>query len=68
MSQIKNLRRSTNEKIIAGVCAGVARWLGWKPVTVRILFVVGSVLPIIPGFLAYIILWAIIPEERQHSP
>ena len=64
MSQFKNLRRSTNDKIIAGVCAGIARWLGWKPVTVRILFVVGSVLPIIPGFLVYIILWAIVPEER----
>ena len=64
MSQFKNLRRSTNDKIIAGVCAGIARWLGWKPVTMRILFVVGSVLPIIPGFLVYIILWAIVPEER----
>ena len=64
MPQMKKLRRSTKGKIIAGVCAGLAEWLGWKPVTVRVLFVVGSFVPIIPGFIVYVILWAILPADQ----
>ena len=62
----KKLRRSVEGKIIAGVCAGLAEWLGWKPGTVRIIFVVGSFVPIIPGFIVYLILWAMIPTEHKH--
>ena len=64
MPQMKNLRRSTDAKIIAGVCAGIADWLGWKVSTVRILFVVGSFVPVIPGFLVYVILWMIVPVKH----
>lgn len=60
----KSLRRSRHKRIIAGVCGGIAVWLGWTPALVRLLFVVGSVLPIIPGFLVYIVLWIVVPEEE----
>jgi phage shock protein C len=63
MPRLKDLRRSTDNKVIAGVCGGLAEWLGWKPSTVRILFVVGSFLPVIPGFLVYVILWAFVPGK-----
>jgi len=63
MPQLKDLRRSTNNKIIAGVCAGLADWLGWNVTTMRILFVVGSVLPIVPGFLVYAFLWVVVPRR-----
>jgi phage shock protein C len=63
MPRVKDLRRSTDDKVIAGVCGGLAEWLGWKASTVRILFVVGSFLPVIPGFLVYVILWAFVPRK-----
>lgn len=65
MPESKKLRRSVEGKIIAGVCAGLAEWLGWKPATVRIIFVVGSFVPIIPGFIVYLILWAILPADHK---
>lgn len=64
MPELKNLRRSTNNRRIAGVCGGIAEWLAWKPCTVRILFVVGSFVPIIPGFVVYLILWAVVPAKH----
>jgi phage shock protein PspC (stress-responsive transcriptional regulator) len=51
--------------MIAGVCGGIAEWLGWDPTVVRILYVIVSVLSIaFPGTLAYIILWAIMPRAE----
>ena len=38
------LRRSRSNKMIAGVCAGIADWLGWDPTVVRIGFVLLSIL------------------------
>ncbi|PKP11657.1 MAG: stress-responsive transcriptional regulator [Bacteroidetes bacterium HGW-Bacteroidetes-4] len=51
-------------KIIAGVCAGLAEWLGWDITTVRILYVLLSILSAgFPGILVYIILWIVMPES-----
>ncbi len=56
------LQRSRNNRILAGVCGGIARWLGWDPTLVRILFVVVSVLSAaFPGILVYLILWVLMP-------
>jgi len=49
--------------MVAGVCGGIARWGGWSPVWVRVIFVVGSILPILPGFLVYLLLWLVVPSE-----
>jgi phage shock protein C len=57
------LYRSRKNRMIAGVCGGLAEWLGWDPTLVRILYVVVSILSIaFPGILAYIILWILMPE------
>jgi phage shock protein PspC (stress-responsive transcriptional regulator) len=49
--------------MIAGVCGGIAEWLGWDPTTVRILYVLVSVLSAaFPGILIYLILWFLMPE------
>ena len=59
------LIRSEN-KIIAGVCGGIAQWLGWDPTLVRILYVIVSLLSVaFPGALVYIILWIIMPQPEQ---
>ena len=49
--------------MIAGVCGGIAEWLGWDPTIVRILYVVVSCVSVaFPGILAYIVLWLIMPN------
>ncbi|MEJ2582098.1 MAG: PspC domain-containing protein [Acidobacteriota bacterium] len=61
-----SLRRSSNNRIIAGVCGGLAEWLGWNPTWVRILYVVVSALSVaFPGILAYIILWIVMPKASS---
>lgn len=60
-----HLARNPNDAWIAGVCGGLARWLGWSSDTVRILYVLLSVLSAaFPGLLVYIILWAVMPAEE----
>lgn len=50
--------------MIAGVCGGVADWLGWSPTAVRIIYVVVSIVSAgFPGVLVYLILWLVMPEE-----
>lgn len=54
----------SNNRVIAGVCAGLADWLGWDIALVRLLFLIISIFSAgFPGVLAYIILWIIMPEE-----
>lgn len=60
------LQRSRKNKMIAGVCGGLAEWLGWDPTLVRIAYVIGSVLSIaFPGTIVYIILWVIMPQAPE---
>ena len=59
------LVRSRRNSMIAGVCGGLAEWLGWDPTVVRILYVVVSVLSVaFPGTVAYIILWVLMPRAE----
>jgi phage shock protein C len=63
--QRPGLQRSPDQRILAGVCGGLAEWLGWSPTLVRILFVAVSVLSAaFPGILAYVILWILMPKRR----
>jgi phage shock protein C len=57
------LRRSRRRRIVAGVCGGLAEWLGWSPLLVRVLFVVVGALPFLSGILVYVVLWLLIPAE-----
>jgi len=63
-STAKPLKRSREHVLIAGVCGGIADWLGWDPTLVRVLYVLASVLSAaFPGALVYIILWVVMPQE-----
>jgi phage shock protein C len=56
--------RSRNDRMIAGVCGGFAKALGWSSTSVRILYVIVSILSAaFPGTLAYIVFWMVMPEE-----
>ncbi len=58
------LHRSKEHRIIAGVCGGIADFLGWNVTAVRVLYVVGSIVSVaFPGILVYIILWIVMPKE-----
>ena len=58
------LRRSTSDRMIAGVVGGLARYFSIDPTLARVIFVVVSVLSVaFPGILGYLILWVLIPEE-----
>lgn len=64
MSASSKLFRSREDKVIAGVCAGLADWLGWDVQTVRILYVIISIFSAaFPGTIVYLILWAVMPEH-----
>jgi len=57
------LYRSRRSHILAGVCGGIAEWLGWSPTWVRVLYVIISILSAaIPGPILYVILWVVIPK------
>lgn len=58
MSNLVRPRR----RLIAGVCAGIARRFGWSTTTVRLVFVVSCLLPG-PQVLLYVALWVLIPSE-----
>lgn len=59
------LHRSTTNRWLAGVCGGLAEWLGWSPTLVRILYVVVSVLSAaFPGIIVYIVLWILMPRRQ----
>ena len=58
------LKRSVKNRMLSGVCGGLAEWLGWDPTVVRVLYVVGSVASAaFPGLLIYLALTFIIPED-----
>jgi phage shock protein C len=59
----KKLRRS-NDQMIAGVCAGIAEYMGLDVTLVRVGYVILSILSVgFPGTLLYIILWMIMPRK-----
>ena len=56
------LYRSRRHRWIAGVCGGLAERLAWPPWVVRVLFVLGAFLPVLPGALIYLVLWVLVPK------
>ena len=59
------LVRSRSDRIIAGVCGGLARWLGWSSTVVRIIYIALSILSAaFPGILVYLLLWLVMPKEE----
>jgi phage shock protein PspC (stress-responsive transcriptional regulator) len=58
----KRLTRVEDGRVIAGVCAGLARYLGVDPTVVRIIFVLLALFAA-GGVLIYLILWLLMPVE-----
>ena len=59
----KKLKKSSN-KMLAGVCAGIAEYLGWDVTMVRVLYLLLALFSAgFPGLLIYIILAIVMPER-----
>jgi phage shock protein PspC (stress-responsive transcriptional regulator) len=58
------LVRPRRGRVLAGVCAGLARRYGWSPWGVRLVFLVSCLLPG-PQIVAYIALWILMPKEPK---
>ena len=59
----KKLMRSKNNRMLAGVCGGVAAYFNLDPTLVRIIYVVLTFAGC-AGLLLYLIMWLLIPEEK----
>ncbi len=60
----KKLRRSRSQKMIAGVCAGLADYFGLDTTLIRVVYALLSVFTAFAGVLVYLILWLIIPYDK----
>ena len=57
------LRRSQSNRMIAGVVAGLAEYIGMDVTLARAIFVIASVMSAaFPGVIVYVLLWLIMPE------
>jgi phage shock protein C len=60
------LTRSRRNRMIAGVCGGIAQSLGWDPTVFRLLYVLVSVISVaFPGILVYLVLWVVMPQASD---
>jgi len=63
MTDGKPALRRSRQRMIAGVCGGIAEKMGWSPDRVRLGYVVLSILSAaFPGILVYVVLWIVVPE------
>ena len=65
-NEIKRLYRSRDERMLGGVCGGLAEYLHTDPTLIRVLFVLFA-LAGGPGIIAYLIMWIIVPLELSDT-
>lgn len=63
----KRLYRSGKDKLVGGVCGGIAEYLEVDPVLIRLIWAVAVFLLYGTGVLLYIIAWIIIPRNPEHK-
>ena len=59
----KKLYRSRNNRMIAGVCSGLADFFGIDATVVRLLFAAGALLGFGSFILIYLVMFIVVPEE-----
>jgi len=58
------LKRDVNNKVVAGVLAGIANFTGANPITLRIIFVVATLLSAGIVAIGYVLLWLLLPVKK----
>jgi phage shock protein C len=59
----RRLYRSSENRMLGGVCGGIAEYVGTDPTLIRILWIIGLLLSLGLAILAYLICWIIIPRD-----
>jgi len=62
-NNVKRLYRSRDNRMISGVCAGLAEYVDVDPTIVRLLFVLGMTAGL-ATFWAYLVMMLVVPEEQ----
>jgi len=62
---VKKLRRSRIDRMISGVCGGIAQYFNTDPTIIRVLFAIGTVVGVGSPIIVYIILIFVMPEEGE---
>ena len=57
------LRRSRSDRMIAGVCGGLAQFFGISAYWFRLAFLIALLPGGVPGLVPYVIMWIIVPSE-----
>ncbi|UJW34816.1 PspC domain-containing protein [Saccharothrix sp. AJ9571] len=66
--ETKKLRRSSSDKMLAGVCGGWARMLGVDAAILRILLVAATIFGVGTPVLVYAACWLLMPEDPTPTP
>lgn len=56
------LKRDTSNKVIAGVCSGIANEMGIDPLIVRLVFILSVLLGFGIGIIIYLLMWILTPS------
>ena len=59
----QSLSRIREGKKLAGVCGGVARYFDLDVTLVRIVWILLTILPPLPGIIAYVVCWIVMPQD-----
>jgi phage shock protein C len=59
------LRRSLRNRVIAGVCGGLAEFFGISAFWFRLAFVIALIPGGVPGLVPYMIMWIVVPSNSE---
>lgn len=62
MAMARRLSKSASDKILLGICGGIAEYLGWDSTVVRIIFVLAAIFGFGSFILIYLVLAVIMPR------
>ena len=54
--------------MVAGVCGGLAEYLGWPPLRVRVVWVLATIFTAFAGVIVYLALWFLMPRAPLPPP
>lgn len=63
MGTSKRLTRTENDKMISGVCGGIAKYFGWDPTIVRLAYLLLTFGTAFSGIVVYLILMVCMPKD-----
>lgn len=62
----KRLMRSSKDKMLAGICGGIAEYMVVDPTIIRLVFALATFFTVVfPGVLIYLIMWVVVPKDRE---